>query len=176
MIRKGDCSGSRVAAIETIGRVLDLGSGVGANLARIKALGLPYGSYTGVDLTGAMLHQAEARYGAGPDVRFQQVDLMRDALPGGPYDLIVSTWVFEHLPDPVLVAEKAWEQLKPGGHLVLLFEVEAGSWLSRLVDRVYPFFSARLVRNKEVRQFPGVQRDRRFSGPLGDLALVIARK
>jgi len=28
MIRKGDCSGSRVAAIETIGRVLDLGMAV----------------------------------------------------------------------------------------------------------------------------------------------------
>lgn len=53
------------------GKVLDLGCGVGANLARLKVLQLPFGSYTGVDLTDAMLRQAIKRYGNIPHVRFQ---------------------------------------------------------------------------------------------------------
>lgn len=158
------------------GDVLDLGSGVGANIARIRAMDLPYGSYTGVDLTEEMINHAEDRYGQLPGVRFQQLDLMRDPLPSGSFDLIVCTWVFEHLEDPVAVARKAWERLKPGGHMVLLFEAEADTWLSRLIDSIYPFFSASLVRDEEVQRMPGIRSDRRFSGPFGDLALTVAQK
>ena len=81
------------------GDVLDLGCGVGANLARIRAMGLPLGSYTGVDLSTAMLRHAKERYGNIPHVSFQPLDLMSAPLPEGPYDLVLSTWVFEHLPD-----------------------------------------------------------------------------
>lgn len=158
------------------GQVLDLGCGVGANLARMRALNLPIGSYTGVDLTDAMLQKANERYGHLPGVKFQQLDLMDDPLPAGPFDLILSTWVFEHLPDPTFVARKAWGNLKPGGHMVLLFESQADSWISRSIDRVYPFFSARLVRENEIQRLPGVQSDRRFSGPLGELALITSEE
>ncbi len=159
------------------GKVLDLGSGVGANLSRLLALRLPFGSYTGVDLTDAMLERARQRYGSISNVRFQQLDLLRDPLPDGPYDLIVSTWVFEHLSDPALAANKAWEQLRPGGRMVLLFEDEALTNLSRLVDRIYPFLAARLVRASDYRRFPGqVVDEQHFSGPLGDLALLVLEK
>ena len=90
--------------------------------------------------------------------------------------MILSTWVFEHLPDPVLVTHKAWDQLRPGGHLVLLFEVKSDTWLSGLINRVYPFFSARQVREEGIRRMPGVSSVQRFSGPLGVLALVTAEK
>ena len=159
------------------GKILDLGCGVGANLARIRAMNLPYGSYTGVDLTDAMLERAQKRYGNLPNVEFQQLDLMSDPLPKGIYDLIISTWVFEHLPDPNRVAEKAWDRLKPGGRVALLFEDEANSVLSRIVGRIYPFFSASLVSENEYRRFPGkVVSENHFSGPLGDLALLVLEK
>jgi len=159
------------------GDVLDLGCGVGANLSRLKALNLPFGSYTGVDLTDAMLQRAKERYGKLPGVDFHPLDLMSDSLPEGPYDLIVSTWVFEHLPDPVLVAEKAWERLKPGGRMALLFEAQTGSLLSRAIGRLYPSFSAHLVTKNEYRRFPGqIVLEDHFSGPLGDLALLVLEK
>jgi SAM-dependent methyltransferase len=159
------------------GDVLDLGCGVGANLARIRAMDLSYSSYTGVDLTDAMLRRAQARYGNLPNVRFQQLDLVSDPLTEGLYDLIVSTWVFEHLPDPKHVAEKAYERLKPGGRMVLLFEDEASSFLSRVIGWTYLFFSARLVSEIEYRRFPGqVVSESHFSGPFGDLALLVLEK
>jgi SAM-dependent methyltransferase len=164
-------------ALPKDGDVLDLGCGVGANIARISALRLPFRSYTGVDLTDAMLRRAVQRYGELPQVRFKQLDLTSDPLPEGPYDLIISTWVFEHLPDPIRVAEKAWERLKPGGRILLLFEARTGSFLSRTIDRIYPFFSACLVGENEYRSFPGlVAREDHFSGPLGDLALLVLEK
>lgn len=159
------------------GDVLDLGCGVGANLARLKAMQLPFGSYTGLDLTADMLRRARERYGDLPKVKFQQLDLMNDALPEGAYDPIISTWAFEHLPDPARVAEKAWERLKPGGRMVLLFEDQATSTLSRVIGRIYPFFSAHLVEENEYRRFPGrVVLEDHFSGPLGDLALLVLEK
>ncbi len=118
------------------GAVLDLGCGVGANLARIRAMNLPYGSYTGVDLTDAMLERAIQRYGYLPNVLFRQLNLLNDPLPEGAYDLIVSTWVFEHLPDPTRVAEKAWERLKPGGRMMLLFEAQDRSLLGRVTEPI----------------------------------------
>jgi SAM-dependent methyltransferase len=159
------------------GDVLDLGCGVGANLSRLRDMQLPFGSYTGVDLTTAMLHRAKERYIGVPDVKFQQLDLMSSPLPEGPYDLIISTWVFEHLPDPVRVAEKAWERLKPGGRMLLLFEAEAPSFLSRSLGWFYPFLSTHRVTQNEYQQFPGqAVLESHFSGPLGDLALLVLEK
>lgn len=159
------------------GEVLDLGCGVGANLARLMTMRLPFGSYTGVDLTEAMLWRAKERYGNLPNVRFQQLDLMSDTLPTGSCDLIISTWVFEHLQDPTKVAEKAWERLKPGGRIVLLFETQAWSFSSRLIGWIYSYLGAHLVEENEYRRFPGqVVLENHFSGPLGDLTLLVLEK
>lgn len=157
-------------------RVLDLAAGTGANMGRLLSLGAPFASYIGVDLTGEMLERAQKRYGHLPNVHFRQLDLMSDALPEGPYDLIVSTWALEHMPDPVRVVEKAWGELKPDGHMVLLFEAEADSWYSRLEDRVLHFFSARQVREEEIRRFPGLHWHQSYDGPFGRLALVVLEK
>lgn len=159
------------------GKVLDLGCGVGANISRLMALELPYHSYTGVDLTLEMLHYAKTRYEHFPNVAFHQLNLISDPLPVGPYDLIISTWVLEHLPNPAQVVKKTWEYLSPGGRMVLLFEAQADSILSRLINQIYPFFSAKLVAKSEYRNFPGeIILEKHFSGPLGDLALLVLEK
>jgi SAM-dependent methyltransferase len=159
------------------GKILDLGCGVGANVARLIDLQVPFSSYTGVDLTPEMLAQAKIRYGKLQNVHFQQLNLISDPLPEGSYDMVISTWVFEHLPEPVKVANKAWKQLKPGGRMILLFEAKADSMLSRLINRIYPLLSAKLVTKNEYRNFPGeFILEKHFSGPLGDLALLVLEK
>jgi 2-polyprenyl-3-methyl-5-hydroxy-6-metoxy-1,4-benzoquinol methylase len=125
-----------------------------------------------------MLERAEERYGHLQGVKFQLLDLMHDPLPVGSYDLILSTWAFEHLADPVHVAEKAWGRLKPGGRMILLFEDQAPSFLSRLVGWIYTgYLEAHLVPESEYRRFPGqVVLESHFSGPVGDLALLVLEK
>lgn len=158
------------------GRVLDLGAGTAANLGRLLAMDLPFASYTAVDVTKAMLEQARAKYKHLSQAHFHRIDLMTDPLPEGLFDLIVSTWALEHMEDPALVVDKAWQQLAPSGHMVLLFEVEADNWYSRLENRVLRFFDARQVPAAVVRQMPGLKRFDRYSGPFGKLALVILAK
>ncbi len=158
------------------GQILDLGVGTGANLGRLLQMDVPFASYTGVDRTEAMLEQARAKYSHLSAVQFQQLDLEQDPLPEGPFDLIISSWVLEHLDEPVAVVEKAWWQLRPGGHIVLLFEVEDEGWYSRLENRALGFFAAQQVPAEAVAQFPGLQRLDRYSGPFGQLALVVLEK
>lgn len=159
------------------GDVLDLGCGIGANLARLTSLKLPFNSYTGLDLTDAMLEQAIKRYGNLPNVIFKQADLMRDQIPDGPYDLIISTWVFEHLPDPVLVAEKAWERLRPGGQMALLFETRTHFPLSKVINLLYASIGAHLLSEDEYHRFPGrIVTENHFWGLLGELTLLVLVK
>jgi len=158
------------------GRVLDLGCGTGLNLERLLALGLPLGSYVGVDLSEDMLHQARAKFGDEARAHFHQLNLLTDPLPEGPFDLIISTWVFEHLPDPQQVVEKAWERLRPDGHMVLFFETTGDSWGSRAVSYVWRCFSARLVPEAKARRFPGFQSMVKFQAALAPVALVTLHK
>ncbi|MDT8304917.1 MAG: methyltransferase domain-containing protein [Anaerolineae bacterium] len=158
------------------GKILDLGAGTGANLGRLLQMDVPFASYTGVDRTAAMLEQAHEKYSGFSEVHFQQIDLVGDPLPEGPFDLIVSSWVLEHLDEPAAVVEKAWQRLCPGGQMVLLFEVKDDGWYSRLENRVLGFFDAQQVPLSVVQQFPGLKRFERYGGPFGQLALVVLEK
>lgn len=164
------------ASLPTGGHVLDLGCGTGANLERLRRLGLPFGSYTGVDQSDDILARARMKFGQVANARFHRLDLMTDSLPGGPFDLIVSTWVFEHLPEPGRAVEKAWQGMRPGGYMVLLFEIETDAWRDRLIQPVWHFFSAHLLREEEYRSLPGLVSIECFAGVGPTVALVVSRK
>ncbi|HZD60347.1 MAG TPA: class I SAM-dependent methyltransferase [Anaerolineae bacterium] len=156
--------------------VLDLGCGTGANLERLLCRGLSFGLYTGVDLSEDMLAVANKKFGHVPNTRYYQLDLLTDPLPEGNFDLIVSTWVFEHLPNPLKVVNKAWERLQPEGHVILLFEAKSKSWQSRVVDWVWGFFSARLTREDEYDRFPGIISTEIFPTAGAPAVLIILQK
>jgi len=101
------------------GRVLDLGCGTGANLERVLNLRMPFGSHLGVDQSGVMLAKARAKFAHLPEAGFHQLDLQKDRLPEGPLELMVSTWVFEHLSEACSVVTKAMQRLAPAGLLLL---------------------------------------------------------
>jgi len=164
------------ASLPAGGRILELGCGTGANLERLLSLGLPFGSYTGVDLSEDMLARARTKFGQVANAQFHRLDLMADPLPGGPFDLIISTWVFEHLPEPGRVVEKAWQSTRPGGSMVLLFEIETDAWRDRLLQPVWRFFSAHLLPEEEYRCIPGLVSLDYFTSLGPTLALVVSRK
>jgi tRNA (cmo5U34)-methyltransferase len=77
--------------------VLDLGTGTGETLSRVLAVH-PGARAVGVDESERMLEVARARL-AGDEVDLVVADLA-DALPAGPFDLVVSALAVHHLDGP----------------------------------------------------------------------------
>lgn len=103
------------------GRVLDLGCGPGRNALYLAARGFEVDA---VDLSPVAVSWGEARaHEAGVDVRFMRGDAF--ALPAnelsGPYDLVVDSGCFHHLPPHRRISYLALldRVLAPGGHLAL---------------------------------------------------------
>lgn len=123
-----------------------------------------------------MLARARAKFGHLEKIHFKQMDLSMDPLPEGPFDLIVSTWVFEHLSDPASMVEKAWQRLVPGGYLVLLFMIKKG-WVNLCAAPILKLSNTQISYGAEenvYRHFPGMVSLDHFVG--GTAALAILHK
>ncbi|MFD6415786.1 class I SAM-dependent methyltransferase [Streptomyces sp. NPDC060194] len=103
------------------GRALDLGCGAGRNAVYLASRGF---AVDGVDLSPVATVWAEERAReAGVDARFVAADVFaldEGGLPG-PYDLVVDSGCFHHLPPHRRVSYLALldRVLMPGGHLAL---------------------------------------------------------
>lgn len=158
-------------------RVLDLGCGTGANLELLRRLGLEFASYLGVDQSSAMLGRARRKFGQLANVRFQLLDLQVDPLPDGPFELIVSTWVLEHLEAPAQTVRSAWEILADDGELLLLFEQRFRGWQATVLGPIWRYFNVRLVSDEIAMSFPGIQNIERFNGLGPTIAIMrLARR
>ncbi len=98
-------------------RLLDLGAGTGLMSAAIGDR-VPIGSLTLLDGSARMLAQARERLAAFHPLTVE-ADL-RDALPEGPFDVVVSALAVHHLDDPEKrrLYARVFERLAPGGFLV----------------------------------------------------------
>lgn len=162
-----------VSALRPDGGVLDLGCGTGAVLERLLALDARFDTYTGVDLSPAMLARARAKLGHEAGTRFEQLDLRAEPLPDGPFDLVVSAWALEHLPEPGAVVAAARARLRPGGRLVLFFELDTRSLRDWPLRRLWRFFGVRLVPAPEAWGWAGIVSLRRFPGLGPDVAVAV---
>jgi ubiquinone/menaquinone biosynthesis C-methylase UbiE len=102
-------------------RILDLGSGTGVNLARLRRLELPFASYVGLDLTPAMLAQAQAKLNSHTAAAFLQGDVWRLPFPESSFDLVISTWALSHIWPPHTLFDEVNRVLDPKGTAVALF-------------------------------------------------------
>ena len=99
-----------------VASVLELGTGTGETALRVRA-GHPAARWVGIDSSEAMLARARERL-PDADLRFQRLE---DALPAGPFDLVVSALAVHHLDGAgkrELFARVAGV-LRPGGYFVL---------------------------------------------------------
>lgn len=112
----GTTSGALALARRPLARVLELGAGTGA-LTRLVRAAHPDVELVVCDGSGAMLAQARDTI-AGP-VTFSVADL-RDPLPPGPFDAVVSAMAIHHLEhaDQRGLYARVFGVLSPGGIFV----------------------------------------------------------
>jgi 2-polyprenyl-3-methyl-5-hydroxy-6-metoxy-1,4-benzoquinol methylase len=87
-------------------RVLDLACGGGDVLHHVARRASAAGKDVdlhGCDLSPVALGEAERAAPAGPSMRFFELDVLRDAIPGG-YDLVTSSLFLHHLERPDVVS------------------------------------------------------------------------
>jgi ubiquinone/menaquinone biosynthesis C-methylase UbiE len=99
-------------------RVLEIGCGAGRMTKHLAAI---FGEVAGVDVSGEMIRQARARLAGIANARLYETSGVDLAIfPDEEFDLILSAYVFQHVPSAEIIASnlrEAWRVLKPGGVL-----------------------------------------------------------
>lgn len=94
-------------------RVLEIGSGRGALLKALRARGV---NAIGIEPNDALARQARELHGSAPLARMSGAAL---GFPNGPFDLVISFDVFEHIRDSDAHISEVRRVLKPGGTYAL---------------------------------------------------------
>ncbi|MGN6217712.1 MAG: class I SAM-dependent methyltransferase [Solirubrobacterales bacterium] len=116
--------------------VVDLACGTGQNFPLIERAIGPGGRIVGVDLTDAMLAQAERRieHSGWSNISLVQADAADYAFPAG-IDAILSTYALSHLPDCGEVIAHGAEALARDGRCVVL-DLKAPDNAPRMLARL----------------------------------------
>jgi ubiquinone/menaquinone biosynthesis C-methylase UbiE len=144
-------------------RVLDVGCGSGANLARLRRLGQPFGSYTGVDFSPSMLALARRRFGESLGVTFRQGDATALEDTGQRYDVIVSSYLLDHLSEPAAFVNGVQRFLAPGGRLILVFYSQPRWFVRFWMSPIGRIVRATPISEREVSRFENVRSKRSYA-------------
>ena len=92
---------------------LDLGCGLGRNARWLARQGY---AVTGLDLSPYAIGQAREQT-SDPNIRYLEGDVLRDPIPGGPFDVVYDSGCFHHLPPHRRLSylHTLRQVLKPGG-------------------------------------------------------------
>lgn len=137
-------------------RILDVGTGTGANLPFLIDKYPDYESITGIDYTPAMLNQAARRVkdNEWDNVHLHLVDAreMCKAMKG-PFNLIVSTYSLSIIPDSLQVLNEMKNCLSENGYIMLL-DCQKFKGILRIYNPLAIFLSTRLGGNSQTYSVP----------------------
>ena len=108
------------AGIAAGSRILDVGAGPGYAAAELAQIVGATGSVVAVERSGRFVaagREMLAKHGFA-NVRYHELDLMADALPGGGYDAAWCRWVACFVSSPALLVDKIAACLRPGGRAI----------------------------------------------------------
>jgi demethylmenaquinone methyltransferase/2-methoxy-6-polyprenyl-1,4-benzoquinol methylase len=130
----------RLRAVQALGlrpgdSVVEIACGTGLNFSLIEQVIGPGGRLLGVDLTDAMLAQAQARIDANGwrNVSLVQADAAEFAF-GGEVDAILSTYALSQVPECADVIARGAAALSEGGRWVVL-DLKVPGWTPRWLAR-----------------------------------------
>jgi len=154
-------------------RILDLGSGTGVNLDRLRRLGLPFASYTGLDLTPAMLLQAQGKRDVQKRSAYSRGDMRYLPFANQSFDLVLSTWALSHISPAQQVLSEADRVLKKDGVLVFLFWSLPPRPMSLVASVLEPLLLLRFVNLADLQAGIGKRAlIRRFAGGWGASVVI----
>ncbi|HLY48230.1 MAG TPA: methyltransferase domain-containing protein [Solirubrobacteraceae bacterium] len=141
----------RLRAVQALGlrpgdRVIDMACGTGLNFRLIEELIGPGGRIVGVDLTDAMLAEAENRIQANRwrNIRLVQADAANFDFPTD-VDAILSTYGLSQVPESAEVIARGAAALSEGGRFVVLdlkIPDNTPRWLSQLGTAIVRRFAS----------------------------------
>ena len=142
----------RIRAVQALGlrpggSVVDIACGTGQNFPLIEAAIGPEGRIVGVDLTDAMLDQAQQRIEANGwrNVSLVQSDAAEFDFPTG-IDAILSTYALTQVPESLVVVGHGAEALSAAGRFVVLdlkLPDAVPRWLARPFGSIDEWLSRR---------------------------------
>ncbi len=102
-----------IPAFRPDGAVLEIGAATGSRLRGLRALG--WSDLHGIELVDSAASLARR---SGFDVRTGSVESMIVSIPDSTYDVVIASFVLEHLYNPFEIVKEVTRILKPGGEFL----------------------------------------------------------
>ena len=159
-------------------RVLDAGTGTGGAIESLLRHASP-GEVMGVDLSMGMLRMARRKI-KDPRVKFDVQDITRLSYPDRSFDVVLSTWTLETLPDPRQAVREFLRLIKDDGYVIYTFSSRPAAGLDRayasLLERAYQGSLRWHLLGKDERPYHGCPRSRLTTFARGLATAVVLRK
>jgi geranylgeranyl reductase family protein len=110
--------------------VLDAGCGTGESTKTVMRLAKPK-QIVGIDISSAMLNIAREKL-SDPRVQFKKSDMRQLPFADKSFDVVVSTWAIETLPNPKTAVQEFLRVIKDDGYVIYAFSSIPRFGISRL--------------------------------------------
>lgn len=131
-------------------RVLDAGTGTGETVRLLLDRTEP-GEVVAADISRGMLRAARKKIGDSR-MKWEQEDITKLPYPDRSFDVVLSTWTLETLPDPRQAVSEFLRLLKDDGVIIYSFSTKPDGRLDRLYARLLEEWSANTLRGRFLRQ------------------------